>query len=275
MKRKFLVLMIVDALVVISLILLNFFYLSKKIPYSATLYFLFVFLFAFPIIFVKYLENRRVKAIEDNFPVFLRDFVEATRGGMTIPAAFKSVSGNDYGSLTPHIKKMAAQLDWGLSVEKVLTKFSKETKSRIISRIVSTVIETHKFGGNLANTFEALSSTAFEMEKLRGERRLYINSQMITGYIIFFVFLAVLIGLQKYLVPSLSQMSAGAAALGTAKPPENVSAQYTEVFRNLILLQGLFAGLSIGRMAEGAMVSGLKHSMFMMLVGGVVFALFT
>ncbi len=274
MKKKLLLIMIVDALVVVSLMFLNFFYLSKKISYSSTLYFFFIFLFAFPIIFVKYLENRRVKAIEDNFPVFLRDFVEATRGGMTAPVAFKSVSGNDYRQLTPHIKKIAAQLDWGIPVEKVLMKFSKDTKSRLISRIISTVIETHRFGGNLANTFESLSSTAFEMEKLRGERKLYIHSQMITGYIIFFVFLAVLIGLQRYLVPSLSQVSAG-AVLGAAPPQENMRAQYTEVFRNLILLQGLFAGISIGKMAEGAMAAGLKHSMFMMLVGGVTFTLFT
>lgn len=274
MNKKFLSIMLTDVLIVVLLMLLNFFYLSKKISYSSTLYFLFAFLFAFPIFLVKYLENRRKKAMEDNFPVFLRDFVEATRGGMAIPRAFQSVSGNDYGALTPSIKKMAAQLDWGISVEKVLTSFSKETKSMLISRIISTVIETHRFGGNLANTFESLSSTAFEMEKLRGERRLYINSQMITGYIIFFVFLAVLIGLQKYLVPSMSQMSPS-AALGTSAPSQNVAAQYTEVFRNLILIQGLFAGLSIGRMAEGAMVAGLKHSMIMMLVGGVVFTLFT
>lgn len=276
MKNKLKLIMVIDALITISLLFFNFFYLSKIISYSSTLYFVFASLFFLPIMLVRYFENRRVKEMEENFPVFLRDFVEATRGGMTIPRAFQSISKNDYGALNPYIKKMSAQLDWSITVEKVLNNFSKDTKSRLISRIISTVIETHKFGGNLANTFEALSNTSFEIEKLREERKLYIHSQMITGYIIFFVFLAVLIGLQKFLVPSMmnSQFSATGAPTN-ALSPEAMRGEYTNIFRNLILMQGLFAGLSIGRMAEGAMTAGIKHSLIMMLAGGVVFTVFT
>ncbi len=233
---------------------------------------------AMPLIVIKYFETRRVKEMEKNFPVFLQDFVESIRGGMTLPQAFKAISNNQYGMLSPLVKKMTAQLDWGIPVDTVLLNFSKDTKSKLISRIVSTVMESHKFGGKLVETFEALSGTAIEVERLRAERRLYLNSQVITGYIIFFVFLAVIIGLEKYLVPSfgqvstqsLTQVSSGGPAISQA----NLSKEYSEIFRNLILMQGLFAGLTVGKMSEGTVVSGIKHSVFMMVSGIFVFLIF-
>ncbi len=218
--------------------------------------------------------NRR-KNVENYFPIFLRDFIEAVRSGMTLPQSFRHVSVNDYGPLGDYVRKMSAQLDWGIPINKVLLNFSKDTKSKLIGRIVSTVIESHNVGGNLTDTFEALSRTTAEVDKLRRERVLYLQSQLITGYIVFFVFLAVIIGLQLFLTPSLTSLPTGAlGAAGTTGAEATARAsQYNEIYRNLILIQGLFAGLAVGKMSEGTMVAGIKHSLFMMLVGFVAFTL--
>lgn len=233
------------------------------------------FIFVMPIILYKYNKYRATKHLEELFPVFLRDFVEAIRGGMTVPQAFNTIQKNDYKSLNPFIKKMAAQMDWGVPVDKVLLRFAKNSKSKLIARVVSSVVESHRFGGNLADTFDALSNTSLEVDRLRQERKLYLSSQMMTGYIVFFVFLSVIIGLQKFLVPSLAQVSGediGLSGLGGATNP-NIAAEYSAIFRNLILLQGGFAGLAVGKMSEGSTVSGLKHSMFMMVIGFLVYTL--
>jgi len=264
--------LVVGAFVVYAVFaLFNYLYLAKVTGYAVTMYLVGAVVIVMPLVVIKYFETRRLKEMEKNFPVFLQDFVESIRGGMTLPQAFKTISINHYGVLTPLVKKMSAQLDWGIPVEIVLLNFSKDTKSKLISRIVSTVMESHKFGGRLVETFEALTGTAIEVERLRAERKLFLNSQIITGYIIFFVFLAVIIGLEKYLVPSLgqvstqslTQVSTGGAAISQA----DLQKEYTEIFRNLILMQGLFAGLTVGKMSEGAVVAGIKHSVFMMVAG--------
>jgi len=136
-------------------------------------------------------------------------------------------------------------------------------------RITSTIIESHRFGGNLTDVFESISSTAIEIERLREERKLYINSQLMTGYIIFFVFLLVMIGLQKFLVPTLGDVSIGEIT----SPMEGIETQYNEMFRNLIVIQGLFAGLVIGKMAEASVVAGVKHSLVLLIVGVLVYTL--
>lgn len=269
MKKKWLLLIVLNGTVTSMLLIFNWLFLQDAPIVFSTINILSIFIFAFPIIIMRYLDYSKKRQIEDLFPIFLRDFVEGVRGGLTVPRAFESISVNDYRALTPYVKKIAAQLDWGIPVDVVLKKFSEETKSKLISRVVFSVIESHKYGGNLADTFEALSNTAVEVARLKEERKLYLHSQMITGYIIFFVFLGVIIGLERFLVPSFSQTNP--LQIGQAQSQADLAAEYKEIFRNLILMQGLFAGLAVGKMAEGAIIAGLKHSMFMMFVGAIVF----
>ncbi|MEM0333027.1 MAG: hypothetical protein QXX30_00995, partial [Candidatus Aenigmatarchaeota archaeon] len=48
---------------------------------------------------------------------------------------------------------------------------------------------------------------------------------------------------------------------------------FKNVFRDIIIIQGLFAGLCVGKMSEGNVVAGIKHSLFMIFVGMIVFTL--
>ena len=219
-----------------------------------------------PIGFLKYMEHRKIRKMEEAFPLFMRDFVEGVRSGATIPQSIKTVASNDYGELSPLVKKMAAQMDWGIPVEKALLNFAKATKSKLIARIISSVIESHRFGGNLTDTLEALGNTAVEVERLRAERRLYLQSQLLTGYIIF-IFLVVMIILQRFLIPSFTQIKSPAEE---GKKLE-LMGRYKILFQNLITIQGFFAGLIVGKMSEGAIVAGLKHSLFMISVGLVIY----
>lgn len=260
--------------VALGLFALNLTVLAKYPNLTVLLNLVAILIFLAPFIIVQYRIYDRRKQLEATFPVFLRDFVESVRGGMTIPHSIKNVSNNDYRALSPYVKKMAAQLDWGIPVTTVLLRFSKAAKSKVISRIIFSVVESHRFGGNLVDTFEALANTAIEVEHLRAERRLYLQSQMITGYIIFFVFLAVMLGLQQFLVPSLTQVSPIGVLTGGASQ-EVLASEYKVIFRNLIIIQGLFAGLTVGKMAEGSMLAGIKHSLFMVFIGTVVFYIFS
>lgn len=264
--RKIIAITIANGIIVSMIMLLGYF-LFKDIPaLFSTIIILGAIMFVVPIAIIRYYEIWKIKAAEDYFPQYMRDLVEVIRSGMTLPQAVKSVSENDYGHLSPYIKKLSAKLEWGIPFDNALLKFSNSTGSKLIGRITSTIIESHRFGGNLTDIFESISSTAIEIERLREERKLYINSQLITGYVIFFVFLMVIIGLQRFLVPSLTEVTVGEMTT----VPKDIEAQYGEIFRNLIILQGLFAGLVIGKMSEGAIVGGIKHSLFLVIVGIII-----
>jgi len=275
-EKKMLMLILLSIFAASCMMAVNYFFFIQTSLLFSVINILAFFIIIFPIFILKYKEYSKGREIEEMFPVFLRDFIEAIRGGMTVPHAMKSVTRNDYKALTPLIKKMAAQMDWGIPADKVLLKFSKGTKSKLIMRIVSSVVESHNFGGNLTDTFEALSNTALEVDRLRAERRLYMNSQLMTGYIIFFVFLAVIIGLEKYLIPIMTDVSPSSLGMSVptgAVPQASLAGEYKTVFRNLIIIQGMFSGITVGKMSEGSMISGTKHSLFMTFAGILVYTL--
>lgn len=268
--KRHLRLLVLNTLVVIGIVTVNFLFLSKMenvFPIVNILAGVMIFL---PIIFWKYTEYRNVKIIEEVFPNFLRDLIESMRGGMTVEQAMKTLKKNDYRNLNPHVKRMAAQLDWSITIETVLSRFAKSTKSSLIKRTISSLIESHRFGGNLTDTLEALNNASLEVERLKAERSIYLYSQVMTGYITFFVFIGVIIAMNSFLIPSLMNINIVGVQTG-ATSQTNLVQDYRQLFMNLILLQGIFAGLSVGKMSEGAFINGLKHSVIMVVIGLLIF----
>ena len=267
-------LIIVNGTIVALIIIFDFLFLRDITSIFSLVLLMACIMFIVPIALVRYTAIAKVKALEDSFPQFMRDLVESIRAGMTLPQAIDSISNNDYGKLNPYVKRLNAQLQWGIPFGKAFLKFTRSTKSPLIGRIGSTIIESHRFGGNLTDVFEAISTTTIEIERLREERKLYLNSQLISGYIIFFVFLGVIIGLERFLVPTLSNISVKELTLGTVTSTD-IALEYKSIFRNLIILQGLFAGLVIGKMSEGALSAGIKHSLFLLVIGLVTYTIAT
>jgi flagellar protein FlaJ len=214
----------------------------------------------------KYKVNRE---IEERFPDFLRDITENIKTGMTLTQSVKSTKDTDYGALTPHVKKIITKIDWAIPFDRILMDFSKNS-TPLIQKTVSTILETYKGGGNITQVLEAASKTIKQVNRIRAERFSSVYNQMITGYVTFFIFVGVLIVLKNYLVPSLFSIGTGFSVFGI----ESISDFYSAVFQWLIIMEGFFSGIVVGKMANGSMVAGLKHSLFLIVAGYGAFLLF-
>ncbi len=218
-------------------------------------------------------ENRRQKQIEIKFLEFVRGLVETVRSGVSIPQAILHVksSGAKFGPLSPYIDKLANQIEWGYPLHDALNIFAKDTKNPVIKRSVGIVIQAEKSGGDLAAVLEAVSGSVLEIKKLRDEQRSQAYGQTIQGYIIFFVFILIMIVMQVYLIPKLGEIGGEVAqGLSTTLGGSSITADkadLTTVFYLTIVIQGLFAGLMIGKFADGTYISGIKHAIIM-VVGG-------
>jgi flagellar protein FlaJ len=211
-------------------------------------------------LYFEYMKFKENKDIEEKFPDFLRDISENMKAGMTLPQAIKSLKTTNYGSLSPYVKKIGMQMDWGVPFENILKDFLI-LRTPILKRTVSTIIETYEGGGNVAETFESIAKSIDEINRIRKERYNLVYSQVITGYIIFFVFIGVIVALQKYLLPSLS--SIGSSDIGISLS----EISFKPIFLSLVLIQGFFSGLFIGKISEGKFIAGLKHCIILILVG--------
>jgi flagellar protein FlaJ len=266
-KREFFVL---GSLVAgVAIISVNFFFFQELVQIFTILNLVGAAMVLGPATLIKYNEYRDSRQVESNFPNFLNDVVSGVESGMTLPQAIESASKNDYGILSPHIKKMANQIDWGIPFDRVLNTLAKGTRSRVLKRTVATIIETHRSGGNISDVLKSVGESIREIEKIREERKSHVYSQILTGYVIYFVFLAVIIGLQKFLMPTLA--FGGASEMGIG--PAESGIVYKDIFQNLIIIQGFFSGLAIGKMSEGSILAGMKHLIVFVAIGFTAFTI--
>ena len=169
--------------------------------------------------------------------------------------------------MNPLIKDLVAQVQWGVPFKKAIKIFSRKTKSLPIKRAVTTIIETYKIGGRISDTLQAVGASLLEIGKIKEERTASVHSQIITSYLIYFVFIFILVILQTFLIPALSDMPDPSGGEGMVS-----SDIYSGGFLNFIIIQGFFAGLVTGKMAEGSVVAGFKHSVLLITTGYTLFS---
>jgi pilus assembly protein TadC len=214
-------------------------------------------------VFFRYEEHNKIKKIEATFPKFLRDITENLNTGMTLPQAFKAVSSNDYGALSPYVNDMTAKISFGITFENVLKNFSRQVSSVTLKRNVQMIIETHKSGGTVSTVLEAVANSLHELENIKKQRSSSIYAQMLNGYIIYIVFLIIMISLSSFLLPTFE----------SGLVP-NIRETFVELFLSLIVIQGFFSGIAIGKLSEGTFLAGVKHSLVLIIFGYSSFILF-
>ena len=101
-------------------------------------------------------ELKRQKEIELKFLEFIRSLVGTVKSGIPVPAAILHVANEDYGALSPYIKKLSNQIEWGIPIHQALINFSNDTENSVIKRSISIVIEADKSGGEISDVLESV-----------------------------------------------------------------------------------------------------------------------
>ncbi|MEK6904301.1 MAG: type II secretion system F family protein [Nanoarchaeota archaeon] len=215
-------------------------------------------------------ETKRQKEIEIAFLEFSRNLVESVKSGIAIPRAVMYVSNKEYRSLTPYVKKLAGQIELGIPVRKALWTFANDTKNPVIKRSISIMNEAERSGGDIRDVLDSIVSSVLNVKKLKEERRASVYSQVVQGYLVFFIFIAIMLVLELWLFPKLGGLSGG---LETGISGANLQASTIDIdkiFFSLIIIQGFFAGIMIGKFSEGTLKQGLIHSFILMMLAALI-----
>jgi len=218
-----------------------------------------------------YLRHHTIVTLEDTFPNFLRDLSESRKAGMTLPLALQQATNVDYGALSKHVKKMSNQISWGVPFTEVLRRFSRNTGSSFTARAIAIILEAEESGGDIADILESVAEDSRIIKESEEQRQLSMSEYMSTVYTIFFIFLGVLVALNKILTPLASIPAVSGFGIATAGGAYIFSASFKILFFHLTMIQGFLNGLLAGEIAHGSLISGLKHSLIFMAVGFVVF----
>lgn len=232
-----------------------------------------------PIGFYNHLKAKRKREIENHLPDFLREISSSTSSGMTVFDAIKSAADGDHGKLTPELKKMAAQLSWGISVNEALTNFAKRIKTHSVERIVVTINKALEIGGNTSAVFEAAAREIDQTKLVEQQRKSEMSLYSIVIFISFFVFLAVILIINTTIIAAFIDLESKMPQGGVAQQA-NLQIAHIDKFAlknsffSFIIVQSIGGGLLGGFMMDGKLSSGVRFGFLLVLVSFFVFKLF-
>jgi len=286
--------------ILISSFLLLFGIISGNRGVLGNVIILSVFMIITPQLIFNYIAYNNLREMESKFPNFLRDLVEATRAGLPLHKAIIFVSHANYGALTPEIRKMANQLTWNVNILKVFEQAKERLKkSKTLTKILRIIIETYKSGGSVDSTLNALSNTLITIQDTEKERRSTLNQYVMAMYVISFIFIGVVVAINRLMVPIFQSMSTSAVAgeqiISFVGNPcttcyavsdvsclpcniyfnvcsifgiqsTEISCYYLALFFSVSVVQAIAGGLVAGQIGEGSIIAGTKHSLILLAI---------
>ena len=229
-----------------------------------------------PVGFYSYLKDKRKKQIEDQLPDFLREISSSTSSGMTIFDAIKSAAQGDHGRLTPELRIMASQLSWGISVKDALNNFAKRINTDSVKRMAITVNKALEIGGNTSAVFEAAAKEIDQIKNVEAQRKSEMSLYAIVIFISFFVFLTVILIIDKTIFAAImdleDQMPTGGSLAGTGISFGDIDHNMLKLtFFAFVVVQSMGGGILGGFMMDGKLSSGVRFGFVLVLVSFFIF----
>lgn len=233
---------------------------------------------ALPFVISIALENKKEQKINQMFLEFSRNLAESVATGTPVSKGIINVRKKNYGVLNPYIEKLANQVELGIPIDKALETFANDVDSVVIRRAAALIRGAEKAGGEIDYILESTARSISEVEKLKEERRSAIYGLVVQGYAIFFIFIGIVLVMEFRIIPLTEGIGGFGNILGggditqiNAQTAQEFNPEeLTRPFFYLLLTQGLFVGLVIGKLTEGSIKKGLKHSFILMIAAFLI-----
>jgi len=215
---------------------------------------------AVPALFaIKYSRERH--GLEAKLPNFIRDVAESRKIGLSPEASIEGLATKGYGRLSKPVKKMGAQLSWGLTLTKVVSTFIASVNSWLTKVAGALMLEVVDVGGGTVRSFSEMADFTRKINDLEAEKRSTLRPY------IFVVYMAgIMVVLTTFLmVYFLAETAVLPGGAGVA----SVDRGTIEIMLVSAIFESWVVGLVAGKMGEGSVADGFKHSMILVLISVV------
>ena len=229
-----------------------------------------------PYLLYGFLELKEIRLAEDNYPNFLRDLAQSVASGMTIPNSLHTTAQAKYGVLTKYVQKLNVWVSFGVPFPEAWQRFTNLLgKSSLIKRVNGIVLESFRSGGEMGAVLNSLSSDVILLKRIEEDKKSMAQQHIIIMYVIFFIFLGIIVGLYKILIPILYIQRIGSFSGVALRPAEEISIDYFKnLFFMMTIVQSACIGFISGQITEEKLVAGLKHVVVMIAIGVFTFFMF-
>jgi len=229
------------------------------------------------------IQQRRVSAIDSEFPNFLSDLAENRRAGLTVESSIKIASSGDYGEWTPELKNIYSKISWGIPLIEVLKEYISSTKSMLVKRGLALLEEAYRAGGGIYESLKNAADDSRNILWLKVEKKSEMIIYLLIVYIAFFVFLVIILLMSTTFIPAVAKISVPGAGVESSAIQQFGIQQfgiqavdpdfYNNLFYATLLIQSIGSGIIGGIMYDSSIISGMKHAFLMCTVTYIFFKL--
>ncbi|MFX1514205.1 MAG: type II secretion system F family protein [Promethearchaeota archaeon] len=214
--------------------------------------------------------------VDSYLPSLLREISDAQKTGLPLPRAITQASRRQYGPLTEELQKMASKISWGIPFPDAMRTLAVNADTSLVRRASLLILEAERAGGAIEEVFDSAHDHVNELLALRRERLAQMRPYTFIIYASYLVFaLVIIILLQTFFAQMAEQARTQILQEFTAEqgrielPLPLVGLQM--VFFHLLMIEGSLSGLVAGKMGEGNIKTGLRHSIYLTIAGYLIF----
>ena len=272
-KKIVILIAAVLGLIQITTLLINEFLLKADLVFKTDqLIFLTLIIVLFPPAMINYIDMRWRLSVDKNIPEFLRELSEAGRTGVTLTRALDLASKRRYGPLSSELEKIVTKLSWGGNFEDSLKKFAERIETKLAKRTSILLTEINRSGGDIKDVLDTVSRHIRELQTIEDERRSQLRTYVAIVYIAFFIFIFIDYILLKTFFAKIESLKESLVDAGGLFLMQELSYEHIKTMMfHMSVMQGLFGGLIAGKMGEGALGAGLKHSLILIVIAFLIF----
>jgi len=212
-------------------------------------------------IWIFFMMERRVDAIEQGTPDFLRQISSLLRSGVGVETAMEDISKHGKGPLIDELKRAVIEIKIGSTFEDALIGMSERLKSKTLDRTFRMIIEGRRVGGSLADVIETVAEDLRAVLALQRERKANVMMSVM------FLLIAAIIA-APFALGMIMTYSTFIESLG--KPNTLLGAAETGA-TGYIIIHSIIAGLLMGIVLYGSAKKGVKFALALVPVAYGIF----
>lgn len=205
--------------------------------------------------------ERRVDAIEQTTPDFLRQIASLLRAGVGLETALEDVSKHGGGPLNDELKRAVIEIKIGRTFDDAILSMGERLQSKNLDRTFRMILEGRRAGGSLSDVIETVAEDLRAVLALQRERKANVMMS-----VMFLIIAAVIAA--PFALGMITVYSSFIQSLGKVNPLLDASIIASTGY---IIIHSIIAGLLIGIIMYGSARKGVKFSVPLVIASYGIF----
>jgi len=212
-----------------------------------------------------FLMERRVDAIENGTPDFLRQIASLLRAGVGIETALEDISKHGKGPLYDELKRTVIEIKIGSTFDESLLAMGERLKSKNLDRTFRMILEGRRVGGSLADVIETVAEDLRAVLSLQRERRANVMMS-----VMFLVIAAIIAA--PFALGMIMTYSSFIEVIGKPNTLQDAAMMSATGY---IIIHSIIASLLIGIVMYGSARKGVKYALLLVPAAYAIFYVIT